>query len=200
MQAATRQKEVSLSGLDIKILGTSNSNNVEQYYSLCNIKSIESIFQPNNAEGVKDYATLMRIVIHYNDNQGSVSKLDFDIQDVTNQVGWTPNLVGLKQAAADISAWRESACGTANVTAEVQVQFNEEQRTPTLLRVSGPGSISAGSRSVSVYNAGAANGTWLGAIIKPGEQFSYSADAENDTLGAFSYDGTGTELVITTVV
>lgn len=72
-------------------------------------------------------------------------------------------------------------------------------RTPTLLRATGAGTVAAGSQSVSVYNAGNANGTWLGVSIKPGEQLSYSAK-QSDTLGAFAYDGTGTELVITYLV
>jgi hypothetical protein len=53
---------------------------------------------------------------------------------------------------------------------------------------------------VSVYNAGLASGTWLGVVIKTGEQFTYDAGAQGDTLAAFAYDGTGTELVITTLV
>jgi len=73
-------------------------------------------------------------------------------------------------------------------------------RTPSLVRATGAGNVAAGARSVSVFNAGAANGLWLGVTIKPGEQLSYSADGQGDTLSAFSYDGTGTELVITSVV
>lgn len=73
-------------------------------------------------------------------------------------------------------------------------------RTPSLLRASAPGVVPAGARSVSVFNAGLVNGTWLGAVIKPGEQFNYDAGSNLDTLLAFAYDGTGTELVITSVV
>jgi hypothetical protein len=73
-------------------------------------------------------------------------------------------------------------------------------RTPSLLRVTNAGTVAAGKRSVSVYNAGNNDGTWLGAVIKPGEQFNFDAGSNLDTLGAFAYDGTGTELVITTIV
>lgn len=72
--------------------------------------------------------------------------------------------------------------------------------TPTLVRTSAIGSVAAGARSVSVYNSGGANGTVLGSIIKPGESLSWSAGAVNNTLGIIAYDGTGTELVITTTV
>ena len=73
-------------------------------------------------------------------------------------------------------------------------------RTPSLTRATVVGTVAAGARSVSVFNSGAANGLWLGAVIKSGEQLSYSAGAQGDTLSAFAYDGTGTELVITTVI
>lgn len=61
--------------------------------------------------------------------------------------------------------------------------------------------IAAGKRRISVYNAGAANGSILGVAgnIKPGESLTFSADGLRDTLAAFAYDGTGTELVITTI-
>lgn len=71
-------------------------------------------------------------------------------------------------------------------------------RTTTLARVSVAGSILIGARSVTVANTGAANGLVLGEVIKPGESFTWSA-GQNDTLNAISYDGTGTELTITTV-
>jgi len=74
-------------------------------------------------------------------------------------------------------------------------------RIPSLLRVTGAGAatIAAGTRSVSVYNAGITNGTWLGAVIKPGESFGYSASS-NDVLSLFTYNALTTELVITTVI
>lgn len=73
-------------------------------------------------------------------------------------------------------------------------------RTPSLTRVTTPGTVAAGAFSVSVYNAGTTDGVWLGATIKPGEQFTYAAPG-NDTLGAFAYTASATaELVITTIV
>jgi len=61
--------------------------------------------------------------------------------------------------------------------------------------------IAAGKRRISIMNVGAADGDILGGTnnIKPGESLTFSADGLRDTLGAFAYDGTGTELVITTV-
>ena len=82
----------------------------------------------------------------------------------------------------------------------LDVDLADTVRTPALTRVSAAGTVAAGARGVSVFNAGTANGTWLGAVIKPGEQLSYNAGAQGDTLGAFAYDGTGTELLISSIV
>ena len=74
-------------------------------------------------------------------------------------------------------------------------------RTPSLARAIIAGVVAAGARSVSVYNAGTTAGTWLGASIEPGKQFTYSAGGENDTLSAFAYTASATAiLVITTIV
>jgi hypothetical protein len=59
--------------------------------------------------------------------------------------------------------------------------------------------IAAGLRSVTCFNAGAANGTFQGSTIAPGESVTFTAGGENDTLPAITYDGTGTTLVISTV-
>jgi hypothetical protein len=72
------------------------------------------------------------------------------------------------------------------------------QKTPGLTRTSAAGTVAAGAISVSIYNAGIANGTVLGSTIKPGESLTWATYA-NDTLAAIAYDGTGTELVITKI-
>lgn len=73
-------------------------------------------------------------------------------------------------------------------------------RTPSLTRVTTAGTVAAGAFSVSVYNAGTTDGVWLGATIKSGEQFTYTAPG-NDTLGAFAYTASATaELVITKII
>jgi hypothetical protein len=73
-------------------------------------------------------------------------------------------------------------------------------RTPTILRASAPGTITAGKKSVSVFNAGAISGTVLGALLKPGELITYSVPSPADTLPVIAYDATGTDLLITTLV
>jgi hypothetical protein len=95
--------------------------------------------------------------------------------------------------------------GTVAVTQSTSpwvVDTNSATRTPSLIRATGAGSISAGARSISVFNSGSAAGSILGVAgnVLPGEVFEFSAGGENDTLSAFAYDGTGTTLVITSIV
>lgn len=73
-------------------------------------------------------------------------------------------------------------------------------RTPAMLRSSAPGTVTAGKKSVSIFNGGAVNGTVLGAILKPGEEVNWSVISNADTLGAIAYDGTGTDLLIITLI
>jgi len=71
--------------------------------------------------------------------------------------------------------------------------------TPTITRVTTSGTISAGKKSISVYNSGLANATVLTVTVKPGETYTWSTSLKGETLAAVAYDGTGTELVITTL-
>lgn len=71
-------------------------------------------------------------------------------------------------------------------------------RTPGFIRATGAGSIAPITYSVSVSNVGSANGLFLASTIKPGETLNFSADAINNyfAAGTFTYDGTGTELIL----
>lgn len=84
----------------------------------------------------------------------------------------------------------------------LDAKFTSVTRTPSLIIATGAGSVAAGARSISVFNAGAAAGSILGVAgnIAVGESMSFVAGGENDVLSIFAYDGTGTTLKITTIV
>ena len=72
-------------------------------------------------------------------------------------------------------------------------------RTPGIIRPTGSGNVNSVATtffSVSVANVGSANGTVLGATIKPGEVLNFSADAVNNYFTSFAYNATGTEFII----
>ena len=73
------------------------------------------------------------------------------------------------------------------------------ERTPGIIRTTSTGNVNtvaATFYSVSVAKVGLADGTVLGATIKPGEVLNFSADALNNFFTSFVYDATGTEFVI----
>lgn len=95
-----------------------------------------------------------------------------------------------------------TGAATESTLSSLNSQFTAVTRTPALIRATGSGTIAAGARSISVFNSGSAAGSILGVAgnILPGEVFEFSAGGENDTLSAFAYNGTGTTLVITSIV
>ena len=72
-------------------------------------------------------------------------------------------------------------------------------RTPVYFRTTTSGTIAAVTYSFSIANVGTGNGTFLGDTIKPGESVNFGADGINNSYAAstFTFDGTGTELLIT---
>ena len=72
-------------------------------------------------------------------------------------------------------------------------------RTPNYIRTSTSGTVAPITYSLSIANVGIGNGVFLGNTIKPGESVSFGSDGINNYYAAstFTYDGTGTELLIT---
>ncbi len=70
---------------------------------------------------------------------------------------------------------------------------------PTIERTATTGSSSNNLVSISFANTGAANGTILGTILKPGESVTFDAGNRFYSSGQFSWDATGTEFLITTL-
>lgn len=113
-------------------------------------------------------------------------------------------LLALAQLSA-INADLDVALSTraSEVTlAAVQTLLTGATRTPSLVRVTDNVGVPAGAKRVSFYSSGTVNATVLGAILKPGETVTFTADDNKDTLGAFTYDATavGAELVISKVI
>ena len=71
-------------------------------------------------------------------------------------------------------------------------------RTPGLVRATTSGSIAQAPTSISVANLGLVDGTVLGSVIKPTEILNFDAGGLSNKFAAnsFTYDGTGTELLI----
>jgi len=87
----------------------------------------------------------------------------------------------------------------SNNTDTIATNTTGVARTPGIIRPIAAGnvnSVAATFYSVSVANVGLADGTVLGATIKPGEILNFSADAVNNFFNSFVYNATGTEFII----
>jgi hypothetical protein len=87
---------------------------------------------------------------------------------------------------------------TSDELKNISTNSSGVERNPGFIRVTTSGNLGifAPLYSLSIANVGLADGLVLGSIIKPGEVLNFSADALNNFFTSFSYDGTGTELII----
>ena len=138
--------------------------------------------------GTQDVNIISTIALPVTDNGGS---LTVDGTVAATQSGtWNINNV-----SGTISL--PTGAATETTLNAVDTKLSSVVVTPSLIRATGAGTISAGAYSFSVANVGLLNGILLGVSIKPGEIISFDAGSLNNTYGAVSYDGTGTELLIT---
>jgi hypothetical protein len=109
-------------------------------------------------------------------------------------------LKGLQAVLLDLQNLLVNTTGLATESTLQIVETNTTGviRRPRFIRETSAGNLStfAPIYSVSVANVGLANGLVLGTSISPGEIVNFSADALNNYFNGFSYDGTGTELLI----
>ena len=95
----------------------------------------------------------------------------------------------------------EQLQGVTIDTTDIEVLLAAKTRVPNLIRHTGPtpATIAVKVYDFSVANVGSANGTILGQVIKPGETLNFGAGSVNNFYagGTITYNGNGTELLIT---
>ena len=78
-------------------------------------------------------------------------------------------------------------------------KLQDEQRVSNIVRTTNaPGTIPK-CFSFSIANVGAADGTYKGVVIAPGEVVNFDAGVLNNGFNSESYDATGTTFLITYV-
>lgn len=107
----------------------------------------------------------------------------------------------LKAIGEDTTAIEAAIANLATEATLQQVEVNTTgvERTTGIIRPSTAGNLNSVVPvfySVSVANVGTNSGTVLGATIKAGEVFNFSADALNNYFTSFAYDATGADFVI----
>lgn len=113
-----KQKEISLSGSTIEILTINPvSPNAPECYALQAIKSVIPTFQENiginginTDKGTYPFKDRKTITITFHDETSNPS-IKFDLEEISNQPGWTLDLAGVIQAVTDICGWITTATG-----------------------------------------------------------------------------------------
>ena len=81
--------------------------------------------------------------------------------------------------------------------ANIDTKLTAAARTPNILSTTGSGSTPAGVYSFSIANVGSATGTVDTQTLPAGVTINFDGGAMNNTLGAVSFDATGTTFVVT---
>lgn len=130
-----QQFEIELSGASIRYRQYTTGGTAQwNYYPVAHIKCIEPVQQIGF--GTRDTTTnqrknstrqddLLRITISFIDD---TKPLIFDIQNVMNQAGWTPDAAGVTQALTDINGWIVTGGGGAGDATEATLLniYNEQ--------------------------------------------------------------------------
>lgn len=169
----------------IKITSVNDPNAVSSDYPVDNITEITGHCHPNinlvtneptNIVGDNyPFEDMLVVKIRIFDIE---NYLNFDIQHVQNQVGWTADKAGLQQAIDDIMAFVSATSGGGAAIL-----------TPLLTTDAAAGSVTAGARSVTIANTGANPGNVLGTPLPAGATVEWSAE-KGETLTVIAYDPT----------
>ncbi len=140
-----KQIEIDVADCCIRVRNVKTPANPYEYYALEGIKSVTASFQPgyaprdpvtNQLERAYFHTDLIVISINFH-NEHENPSLRFDIQDVSNQAGWTADLAGLNQATADVCDWI-TACnasaggGGAGLATETTLALIEDRISGSL--------------------------------------------------------------------
>lgn len=107
--AANNQIEVTLSGQFLTIKNSTAPNTVEETYLLSSIIGVNKRYTNYTAlnayqPGRHEYNEAFVVEFDFQEAPTDLVQIKFDIQNVTNQAGWTANTAGLNQAITDIKA------------------------------------------------------------------------------------------------
>ena len=121
--------EIEKSGESIRYREyTAGGTALWNYYPVSNIKCIEPVAEIGY--GTRDSSTnqrfhrtrqddLLRITISFLDD---TKPLTFDIQNVMNQAGWTPDAVGMATALMDINGWIVNSSSSKSAASLVAIE------------------------------------------------------------------------------
>lgn len=176
-------------GFRIRVLATGTAEQQPWTFVDCTaVKQIHGVIK--TGFGTRDATNLRKnpvreddtisLIISFHD-ENNTSPIDYDIQYVNNQPGWTPDLAGLNQAISDVTSW---CGGVANlisvITGNVETPSTVQDTTPAAA-----GTTNAGVKGFSILFEGT-GGTLNGVPVVSGYVSSKDASLGN-TLSSESY-------------
>ena len=169
-------------GFRIRVLATGTAEQQPWTFVDCNaVKQIHGVIK--TGFGTRDSTNLRKnpvredntisLIISFHD-ENNTSPIDYDIQYVNNQPGWTPNLAGLNQAISDVTSWCSGSGSILGLPTGI-----EENTSTTQNNFPGAiGSTVLNSKSFSILFEGA-NGALDGIVMNSGQIVSKSASLGN---------------------
>jgi hypothetical protein len=108
-------------------------------------------------------------------------------------------IVGHNNTKAQVTGQNELLVKVNNIPPATMVAAGVA-KTTTIARPTNSGTVAAGASAVSIANVGTASGTVKTITLKAGETVNFDGGAVNNTLDAITYDATGTEFLIITIL
>jgi len=114
--------EVTIANGFITIKNTNNPNASIESYNLLQVTSVNEYYQDYTAleayqKGRVEHLEEYSVILDIEENPTDLVKIQFDIQDVTNQAGWTADRAGLAQAVTDIKNGVNAAVAASSTPA-----------------------------------------------------------------------------------
>lgn len=152
-------------------------SNLTEFYQFPTFKSVSFAFDTVRS----NYYVSINFIA--NDKNNS---LRLYLADITNQVTWTDNAAGAKNAVGDISTWIAAAISPAfsGVPRDASTKRTTSSTDVIALEVYSISVASVGTGNVTVSSDGSATVS----VLKPGETVTYEAGGLNNYFRAGSFE------------
>ena len=197
---------------DFFLIQTNTVGGREESFNLEDLKSITPEVQIPAPSNTYQFTDMLRLILEFS-GETRAGKLIIELNNVTNQVGWTKDLPGMIVAMADIRSWAKLGAGAAGLATEVtlaalltelQLKADLSETQPVSLptgvavltqaTVVAGGSVAAGTTKAYFQNIGTTDAVVLGSALEPGISIPFEAP-EGKTNPAIAYTASATAIL-----
>ena len=213
--ATNNQIEVTIVDGFLNVKNITNPDASIESYNLAFVTSVNEYYQ--NYAALNAYspgrfpnAEEFTVIVSIEENPTDLVELQFDIQNVTNQAGWTIDRAGLAQAVADVKAAAASAIGGGGSGSSPYTAIGDGRKVVALAgtaealgvstviksvtiqaELNNTGVIAAGSSTVVADEA-----TRTGSALEPGDTITIDADDLAKVFIDSTVDGDGVTFIL----